>query len=273
MSSTLFPQQQPAETLHRIERYLARDPDNPDLLANAIDLHLAQGNVAAARAHANDAMTRYPHDSFFLHRHGNVLLAEGRLAEAEAVFRGLMAVEDHAVIAYNLAYSLFFQRRFAEACDILAPRMYQDEVPTDMVLLHTRSLHQLGDIRQALGILLPRLENLGVHPEMHALASLLHLDNDEVDAAERLLTAAVAAAQDAPLPLEALIVRGWLALARNELPSARADFDRVLATCPMESRSRAGAALISMMEEDPGVATERPEAAKLAELRALLDGE
>lgn len=256
MASTPFLQQDPEQTLSRIEHYLARDPDNPDLRANAIDLNLALGNLLAARAHAEEAIARYPQDSFFLHRHGNVLLAERRLDEAETVFRQLLEREDYAGIAYNLAYVLYQQGRFAEACGVMAPRTAQDDAATEAMLLHARSLHQLGEIRRAQDIVVRGLERQGDHVELLALAGLLHFDNDEMNEAEAYSAAAVAAADDCAIPLEALIVRGWVLLAQENAPAALADFGCVLAACPGETRSLTGSALACILNKDDRGAAE-----------------
>ncbi|HUR89749.1 MAG TPA: tetratricopeptide repeat protein, partial [Ramlibacter sp.] len=110
-----------AEQLDRIEQYLQADPQNPQLLVQAIDTALAMGDIAAARKHANNALDALPGDPFMRHRHANVLVAEGRLDEAAVIFGYLWAKHGDPNIAYNLGLVRYRQGNYDAAFKAVTP--------------------------------------------------------------------------------------------------------------------------------------------------------
>jgi len=239
--------------LQRTERYLAHDPQNPLLLAEAVDTALSLGLVDKARRHVDAAMRMASNDAFMRNRHGNVLLAEGRLEEAEAVFAELIQHERNANIAHNLASVYLRTARPAQAREVLAPYMTAPDAPAAAVTTYLRALHHLGDTAQALEAANAHLPRCGGDPQFLAVASLIALDEGRLQEASQWSSAALAGSAR---PMEALVAAGSHALAREDVQKARAFFKEVLAKHPTEGRSLAGLGTASLLLGDARTASE-----------------
>ncbi|HEY8050694.1 MAG TPA: tetratricopeptide repeat protein, partial [Ramlibacter sp.] len=172
------------EQLDRIEKSLEQDPHNPRLLVQAIDTALANGDIAAARKHANTALDAHPGDAFMRHRHANVLVAEGRLDEAGMIFQYLKATHDDPNIAYNLALVRYRQGNYDAAVKALNPIV--DATPARSVALAIRALHHQGRLKEAREVadqLLPRYAN---DADVLAAASLVCMDDGDIGRAGEL---------------------------------------------------------------------------------------
>jgi tetratricopeptide (TPR) repeat protein len=233
--------------LERVEGYLASDPANTLLLRKAIDLCLALGRVDSARRHADAALRLSPDDPFVQHRHGNVLIAQGKLDEAAQVFEALLRDSPDVNIAFNLALVRYRQRQFAQARGALEPFMQQSAASAQAVTLYLRVLHHLGDFSEALDIMRRQMPRCAGDAEFLSAASLLLFDDDQLDEAQRLSTAALAGSTR---PLEALVVAGSLALGRDDARGAAAFLNEALAINPTDGRSWAGLGMASLLNGD-----------------------
>lgn len=246
------------QKLARILSYLESDPGNRDLLATAIDLHLTLGQVDEAHKHVDTAIALYPADHFFQHRYGNVLIAEGKLNEAQQVFHKLHEELADPGIAYNLAYVYFRLGKHAEAELCLAPYVGLPETPSGTVTLFMRTLHHLGEIKKALDVAERNLESHSEDAEFLAVASLLYLDDGQLEEAQKL---SIAVQANGTAPIEALVVGGTVALGKGEIEVAKAQFTEALAVNPADGRSWSGMGLASLLNQDLTVASEQLERA------------
>jgi tetratricopeptide (TPR) repeat protein len=233
--------------LARVEGYLAIDPANMLLLRKATDLCLALGRVDSARRHADAALRLLPDDPFVKHRHGNVLIAQGKLGEAAEVFESLLRDSPDVNIAFNLALVRYRQRQFAQARAALEPFMQEGDASTQAVTLYLRVLHHLGDFFEALDIMRRQMQRCAGDAEFLSAASLLLFDDDQLEEAQRLSTAALAGSAR---PLEALVVAGSLALGRDDARGAAAFLNEALAINPADGRSWAGLGMASLLNGD-----------------------
>jgi Tfp pilus assembly protein PilF len=248
----------PAAELERIERYLASDPGNTLLLVKALDLCLALGHIDAARRYADAALLLSPGDPLIQNRHGNVLIAQGKLEEAAQVFEALLQQTADASIAFNLAFVRYRQGRHAPARDALQPYMQAGDVSAPAVTLFVRILHHLGDFAAARELVQRQMPRCGADAEFLAAASLLLFDDGQLQEAQRLSSAALASGAR---PLEALVVAGSLALGRDDASTATALLKEALAISPADGRSWAGLGMASLLNGDTVLAKEQLERA------------
>lgn len=247
-----------AQKLGRIEGYLVSDPGNRDLLASAIDLCLSLGQIESARKHADAAIVFFPEDVFFQHRHANVLIAQGQLDEAVAVLEKLHRDLADPAIAYNLAYAYFRLSRYTDANAALVPCAELPDAPPATVTLFMRTLHHLGEIKQALEVVQRNAERCSGASDFLAAASLLYLDEGQLEQAQRLSAASLAAGAR---PLEALVVSGTVALGLGDIAIANARFAEALKISPTDGRSWSGLGLTSLFNNDLAAAEQQLERA------------
>lgn len=238
--------------LARIEAYLAQDAGNAELLATAIDLNLALGRIVTARKHADAALALYPNDHFFQHRSGSVYIAEGKLSEAEEVLTLLDKELTDPGIAYNLAYVYYLQRRNAEAHKKLLPYVDRPEATPELVMLFLRTLHHMGEVKQALEVVERQMEKYGTRADFLGLASLLYLDDGQMTQAENLSAAAL---RTGAAPIEALIASGTVSLGLGKIDVAKGCFKQALDINPSEGRGWSGLGLASLLSRDLATAT------------------
>ncbi len=234
-----------APDLARIEGYLATDPSNPHLLTTAIDLCLSLGKLDRAREHADAAIRALPNDPFMAARRGNVLIAQGRLDEAALVFTQLLAQKPDVNIAYNLALVRFRQGNYLQARVVFEPFASTDDVPALAATLFVRTLHHLGEIEQAIAVVERHRARLGKDAEFLGAASLVYLDDDQLDKAQQLSAAALSCG--ARPPLDALVAGGSAALARDDVDSAKQMFQHALKISPTDGRSWSGLGMASLL--------------------------
>jgi tetratricopeptide (TPR) repeat protein len=255
------------EQLDRLEQYLQQDPHNPRLLVQAIDTALAGGDIAAARKHANTALDAHPGDPYMRHRHGNVLVAEGRLDEAAVIFQYLLALHGDPNIAYNLGLVRFRQGNYDAALKAVNP--ITDATPPRTVALAIRALHhqkRMGEAREVAERLLPRYAN---DAEVLAVASLVYLDEGDLGRAGELAQQSL---QRGPRHLEALVSAATAALARQDAAGARALFKEALNINASDGRSLMGLGMAHLLAGDAANAKKVLERA-IAQLPDNLDAQ
>lgn len=241
-----------SQRLSQTERYLEVDPGNTDLLAMAIDLSLALGNVECASHHAGVACARYPSDPFFQYRRAHVLAAQSDLAAAETQFASLLQAHPDVNIAYSLADCQMRLGRYQDALNSMEPYRTSTDLSAEAATLLVRVLHHLGEFDAAQALVAAQRERLAAEPVFLAAASLMLLDlGDVAGAADLSATALNAGAR----PLEAMVVSATLALGADDADTAIARFTEVLAINPQEGRSWSGLGLASLLRRDLAAAS------------------
>jgi tetratricopeptide (TPR) repeat protein len=234
------------QRLQKREQFLSMDPNNPQLLAEVIDLHLLLGQAGQAQQAVTAALEAFPDDPYFRFRQGHVWIAQGRWEDAAALLSTLTAVLIDPAVSHNLAYAWFRLGQYARARETLAPLVQDGKAAPDSVVLYLRCLHHLREIREALRVAELRLATL-TDPQFLGATALLYLDDGQLDAARRLSRQAAAAPQR---PIESWIVDGTLALADGELDAARRSFEGALALQPQDGRSWSGLGMVSLVQQD-----------------------
>lgn len=249
-------QQETWDKLARMTGYLAQDPENPPLLLEVIDLCLETGQVGRARETLNSARSLFPEDVFIRQREGHVLMAEENWLAASAVFERLLEQYPDAALAYNLGYAYFRLARYADAQGVLEPYLQamQGQAPVAMVTLMLRCLHHCGEVERALALQQAYAASCGGDSAFLSVSSLLLLDANQLEAAQRACSAALAG----PNPsLEAVVTGGTLALAHGELAQAMQFFEQALVRKPDDGRSLSGIGLVLLMQRDYVAASEQ----------------
>jgi tetratricopeptide (TPR) repeat protein len=195
-----------AQKLPRIEGYLASDPGNLDLLALAIDLSQAAGDLARA---------------------------------LETILRARAEVG----VAHNLAFCYVWLNRHRDACDLLAPFAEAAPLPVGAVILLLRALHHLGDLEPAMQLAQAEMARCEGDPNFLGAASLLYFDAGQAEQSARLSELALS---HGVRPQDALLVAASLALGRTDADGAIVLFNEALAKNPDQGRSWSGLGLASL---------------------------
>lgn len=243
------------EKLARLQHYLTQDPENPHLLLELLDLSQSLGQTALARQYLASARKLWPQDVAFAQREGHLLLDEQEWLAASAVFEQLYRQHPDPALAFNLAFAWFWLGQYAGAREVLqpyvsGPHATQDvpaAVPLASVILLLRCLHHLGDLPAAMTLLQAHLPRFAGEPELLSVASLLYLDNNQLDLAEQAARAALVAD---PAPFEALVVSGNVALGYGDYALAAQQFAAAVQRKPDDGRSMAGCGLVSLLQHD-----------------------
>jgi tetratricopeptide (TPR) repeat protein len=235
-----------ADKLGRIETYLAQDPANAELLAQAIDLSLTAGQVERAMKHADEALAYHPGDVFFLARRGNVLLAAAEWKKAVDLFSQLVQSHSDPVLEYNLAYAFFRLERYADVCALLLPLAQTADAASVTLLL--KSLHHQGDVAAAVALAEAQMSRCESDAAFLSAASLACFDGGALALARRFSDEALQ--RDTPAPVEALVTGGSLALADSDAQTASRYFQAVLDRVPDEGRSWSGLGTASLLLQD-----------------------
>jgi len=109
-----------AARLQRLLGYVAADPQNTQLLADAAQEALRLGDAAQARSLIERGLGASAGDTAKRFHFGNLLLAAGDYAGAEGLFAGLAdEIGPKPPVVYNIAVALFGEKRYVEAIERL----------------------------------------------------------------------------------------------------------------------------------------------------------
>lgn len=211
----------------RLDAYLAQDPGNEQLLADAFEAALAAGRLEAAARHAEVGFSAAGSDAWRF-RQVTLAMAQGRLEDAKSQLMQLAPTGDplHPAVRFNLGYVHFRLGEYRSSAELLEP-LLGDMPPAQPVWL--RSLHQLGEVERAWGWVDRALSaGQALEAEVCGVASLIAIDAEQLDQAERLADRAL---HGMPRLAEALVAKGSVALARQDGPSAEK-----FATAALEQR-------------------------------------
>src|SRR3954469_20519461 len=140
----------PREALDHCVGFLNADPDNPRLLARAIDLSLELGEVERGMQWVGRALSASPSDPYFVYRKGCLELAAGNMAEGEQTLRSLVSRVEDPEPRERLGFCLLAQGKYQEAKDELAKALpHAGRVP-GVRALYLRALHYLGEVDAAI---------------------------------------------------------------------------------------------------------------------------
>ncbi|KQQ92316.1 tetratricopeptide repeat protein [Massilia sp. Leaf139] len=213
----------------------------------AIDLSLMTDDPARARRHAEAALDHYPGDVLFLARMGTILMAQHEWQGAAASLEQALRRHRDVELAYNLSYCYTWLGRQREAFDTLVGYGAEGELPAHAVTLLVRALHHLRELDRAIELIQAEMPRCQEAPAFLGAASMVYLDNGNIEESARLSELALAGGVR---PVEALVVAASLALGRIDADAATRICNEVLAKNPTEGRSWSGLGLASMLKRD-----------------------
>lgn len=238
------------DRLARLQSYLAGDPDNPALLADAVQAAIDGGELDKAEAW-NARLGEIAPLGFESRYLGSVIaMRRSDFAAAARLLEGLLPDHPHANVRFNLAWSR------AMLGDKTGARELLDAGTTAVIgaaaMLKTQLMHEAGEFDEAMAFgrgalrdhpedrgLLAALATLaldvedaafaaecagkaGDHPEAHAVTAVLELQAGDPDQARLSFDRSIAQRRHNP---RAWVGRGLTALARQDAASAASDID------------------------------------------------
>ncbi len=234
--------------LTRLLSYLNADSNNFALLSDASDLSLQLGDWPTATDLVIRALAIQPADVVMRYRMALILLNERRSTESLVITQALIdAGEAAPAIQFAHGRGLVIAHRFDEAEPVLGALLPDVAAYPSLPHLYMRTLHFLGRVEDAIAFAATYLDT---HPDdamAQGMLSLLHLDNDDIAAAEVFSAKALARS---PNNLDALLTAGSVALAYDRATQAKAHFDHVLSLQGNSGRAWAGVGLVSMLATD-----------------------
>ncbi|MCG2594963.1 hypothetical protein LZ009_19465 [Ramlibacter sp. XY19] len=235
-----------ADRLARLEGYLAEDPQNPVLLAEACDVAIEAGLHARARQHIEAGQRSAPAPVPWLWRHARLAIAQRAFDAAAASLDQLQSlVGPDAAVTHDRAYVHFLQQDFAACRALLAPWVAGAATHEHRDALHAlwlRATHAAGLVQEAWDWVIARRPELG--PAAQGVASLLAVDVGDFAAAKALADGALAGGTSH----EALVARASVALAQKDGAGANRWLAQAMQRNPEDGRTWMLLGLVSLLE-------------------------
>lgn len=231
--------------LERLLGYLKVDPNNPALLADAVQAALDADELdqAAQLGRHLQAVTPGGFEGRYL---ASVIAMRQRdFATAAALLDTLMTESDQRSVRFNLAWSRAMLGDKAIALALLDERTTAEIAAAAMLKLQL--LHEAAQLDEALAVGQAALDR---HPDdagLLAAMATLALDLEDAELARRCALRA----GDHP---EALAASGMLDLQDGSVETAQALFDKSLATREHNPRAWIGRGLAGLLRQDPQAA-------------------
>jgi tetratricopeptide (TPR) repeat protein len=222
------------QKLARLTAFLARDPQNLNLLADAAAAACAAGDFAAAA----DLIARHaaiaPLTPALENLRGTIALATGNHAEAQQIFEQLFAAaHDSPALRFNLAWALAMAKDYERALALIDDATL---AAPGAPALSIRLLHHQGRCDEALGCGdALQLRFPGDRDLCGALAAVA-LDAEQPELARRY-------AEEGRGSADAEAALGVLALGAHDASAALALFESALALQPQNARAWVGRGL------------------------------
>lgn len=229
--------------LARFSGFLAHDPQNVQLLADAASAAQAAGEWDQGRALIDRALAIEPASPVLQNLSGMIAIGAGRLDEAAAVFEALrQARPDDMGVAYNLAWTRYLQQDWEGALSQLS-----DEAAATLpqaATLRVQALHRLGRLDEALelgaGYAAARPDDADL---MTALA-IAAIDDEKPDLARGYALRSGGSH-------EGLATLGLLDLDLGDVKGAETLFDRAINVRADSARGLMGKGLCVLLEGEP----------------------
>jgi tetratricopeptide (TPR) repeat protein len=233
------------DTLTRLLGYLESDPRNPELLSDAVDAALSNGDLDQAEALNARLAELRPEDDGAAYHVGLIAMRRGNFATAARAMAALRQHMDTPAVRFNLAWSKAMLGEKAEALELL------DAETVDAIaaaaMLRVQIIHENGEFDEAYAL---AKQMLTVHPDDQGLlAAVATLATDMEDMA--LAKQCAEAAGDHP---EGLAVSALIEMEAGRFGDARQLYDRALAVRDHNPRAWIGRGLTALLDRDPAEA-------------------
>ncbi|HVZ46110.1 MAG TPA: tetratricopeptide repeat protein [Ramlibacter sp.] len=240
-----------ATRLARLVNFLAQDPRNPRLLADAAQAALEAGEIAEAERYVQAGIAEEGVTDEWTFRLASVRIAQRQLAEARALLEALRKrCPGVAGIDHDLAFVALLEGDCERSAQILRPWTSGERDAgvhaTAIAAGWLRALHALDRLHEAWRWAQGRTPSqLGAAGT--GVASLVAFDLGYPADASRLADRAL---QSDPRQLEALFTRASIALTHQELETARAGFEEIVRTQPHQARAWTALGILAIVRGD-----------------------
>lgn len=240
------------QRLERLIGFLQQDPDNAPLHADAFDCALAAHDWAAAARLVDEANAKHFDPPGWQFRAATLALATRDWARAEQILQALQAsVGPHPAITHNLAWVAFEQGDFQGVLERLESAIASGQADDAILVLQFRAQHRLGQFDAAITLARQLASQGQLPPEAAGVASLIAVDDDQLDLAK---TWSDAALQTDPEQMEALVARAAVALSESDAATARRLSERALQHNPADGRAASSLGFAHMLALDVAAA-------------------
>ncbi|MCG3723683.1 tetratricopeptide repeat protein [Vibrio cincinnatiensis] len=220
---------------NRYRKYLEIDPENNQLLAQTIELGLKSGEVQGAWELAQDAMNRFPEDYSCRYQAVTAALASHHYTDVIQWLSDIISSSPAPVWAqYNYAYALFQIGKFDSVIDYVTTVLKQAVPVPRIELIMARSLHFKGYYSEGASVMSSFLNDHPGDPEALGVMSLLFLDMNATERAEK--AAEEALCKDGG-QVEALLAMAAIQWAQRNHQKASALIDKALTIAPSVGRA------------------------------------
>lgn len=240
----------PGSRFERLQSYIAADPENLALIADAASAALDEGRSADAVAMVDRHALIAPLTPHLVNLLGLAALSEGRDADAAALFRSLLeAAGDDTGLRFNLAWALGRQGHHQDVVALVGQG--RDHAPT--ATLAVRALHHLGRLDEALA-LGDAWDDAEGDAELWGALATVAVDAEDLERTARW-------AQRGRGSVDGMSALGVLSMGETRKEEARAWFERALAAKPDSARALMGLGSVLLEEGRTQEAARRFDAA------------
>jgi tetratricopeptide (TPR) repeat protein len=228
------------------ESYIKADSHNALLWLALGDLYHQAARFEEAVAAFERSLIESPERSAARGRIALVRISQHRFSEAEAILLDLVRAEpESAALLYNLGLAQFYQDKWREAQQSFDRALSLGLTTRDNLAYLTRSLHHLGQMREAIEFG-NRWLGEAQDDQSKAYLALLEMDDGNMPRANEL-------AQDVltrdPENLHASTVAGAYSVERQDMEAAEKFFGNVLRREPENPRAWLGLGLVRLYQQ------------------------
>jgi tetratricopeptide (TPR) repeat protein len=241
----MTPESSPSQDrLTRLLAYIEHDAGNLALRKDAVREACDIGQWGTARKLIDAGLETYPGESGLLALSGLLHLQAQRYGDAEQALSAALARGDgNPEPRYNLAFSVFMQKRYPDALRILDAQLALAPMPLAL-LLRARCLHHLGRLAEAIAACRNHLAVNAEDAAAHGLLALLFYDQQQNEDVKKHVEAAL---RLNPQQREALLAAASMQTDSQEYGAARATFETLLRAHPDCGRGWFGMGMIELI--------------------------
>lgn len=237
---------QPAkDQLDRLLGYLASDPDNAALLADAIEAAFAVPALNVAERLVAQLAQARPGSFEAGYFAGTLVMIQRDFAKAVQLLNPLVEAGAPANARFNLAWSKAMIGEKPAALALLDPDT-TDQIAS-AAMLRTQLLHEAGEFEAAMEFGKAALQRFPEDEGLNSAVATLALDLEDAD----LARTCSARGGDHP---EALAAAGMLEMQDGDPATARSSFDRSISIREHNPRAWVGRGLTKLVGRDPAAA-------------------
>lgn len=223
----------------RLLEFLSQDPDNLALRADLFDAALESGDFLVAEQQLS-FVRKIKYSPEWQMREANLAIANLQLDRAQVLLRTLETeCGPHPSIAQNLGFISALRGQHEACLAMISPWADvapNDPLPPSMQALWLRTLHHLGQVDSGVNWARQRLAYGQLEREALGVASLLALDANQGDLAQKWADHALSISKQPPV-VEAQIARASLMLGDNDAKATLVAVADILINHPQEGRT------------------------------------